>query len=206
MEALQFLLPCTFCDELVVKGDDCPSWRKSLIVKFNFWLNKTSTYSEMSDSHTKQKKKTSKPTTIERPRTEQLLFFLVPVENPPFIQLFFTTQIFKFYCIRVARTKSPHRASTCAGHVPMGLPLLLYGSPPRRGESEPSPGGRLPTIRFSSCGQEHSFYYHQIHLACPQAVICWMLTGFRSCATPLGTFRRGTLLLSYCYWLLIVDC
>ena len=89
MEALQFLLPCTFCDELVVKGDDCPSWRKSLIVKFNFWLNKTSTYSEMSDSHTKQKKKTSKPTTIERPRTEQLLFFLVPVENPPFIQFLF---------------------------------------------------------------------------------------------------------------------
>ena len=73
----------------------------------------------------------------------------------------------------------------------MGLPLL-YGSPPRRGGSEPSPGGRLPTPRFSSCGQEHSFRYHQVHLACPQAVICWML-GFRSCATPIGTSRRGTL-------------
>ena len=40
-EALQFLIPCTFCDELVVKGDDCPSWRVSLVVKFNIWLNKT---------------------------------------------------------------------------------------------------------------------------------------------------------------------
>ena len=39
--ALQFLIPCVFCDELVVKGDDCPSWRGSLVVKFNIWLNKT---------------------------------------------------------------------------------------------------------------------------------------------------------------------
>ena len=60
--------------------------------------------------------------------------------------------------------KSQHRTSTCAGHVLMGL-LLIYGSPPRRGESEPPPGGRLPTLRFSSCGQEHSFHYHQLHIA-----------------------------------------
>ena len=40
-EALQFLIPCTLCDELVVKGDDCPSWRGPLVVKFNIWLNKT---------------------------------------------------------------------------------------------------------------------------------------------------------------------
>ena len=73
----------------------------------------------------------------------------------------------------------------------MRLPLL-YDSPPRRGESEPSPGGRLPTLRFSSCGQEHGFHYHQVHLICPQMVRCCML-GFRSCATPLGTSRRGTL-------------
>ena len=38
--ALQFLLPRTLCDELVVKGDDCPSWRVSLVVKFNICLHK----------------------------------------------------------------------------------------------------------------------------------------------------------------------
>ena len=27
--------------ELAVKGDDCPSWRVSLVVKFNIWLNET---------------------------------------------------------------------------------------------------------------------------------------------------------------------
>ena len=76
----------------------------------------------------------------------------------------------------------------------MGLPLI-YGSPPRREESEPYPGRRLPTLRFSRCGQQHSFHHHQVHLICPQtAVRCWML-GFRSCATPLGTFRRGALYL-----------
>ena len=40
IEALQFLMSCTFCDELVVKGDDCPFWRGSLVVKFNIWLSK----------------------------------------------------------------------------------------------------------------------------------------------------------------------
>ena len=25
----------------VVKGDDCPSWRGSLVVHFNIWLSKT---------------------------------------------------------------------------------------------------------------------------------------------------------------------
>ena len=44
-------------------------------------------------------------------------------------------------------------------YVLMGLPLI-FGSPPRPRESEPYPEGRLPTLRFSSCGQEHSFYYH----------------------------------------------
>ena len=73
----------------------------------------------------------------------------------------------------------------------MGLPLL-HGSPPRRGESEPPPGGRLPTFRFSSCGQEHGVHYHHVHLICPQAVRCWM-PGFRFCATPLGTSHWGTL-------------
>ena len=56
--------------------------------------------------------------------------------------------------IRVTRTKSPHR--TRAVHDVTGIPLL-YGSPPRRGESEPSPGGRFPTLH-SSCGQEHSLH------------------------------------------------
>ena len=41
IEALQFLTPRTFCDEMVMKGDDCLSWRGSLVVKFNIWLNKT---------------------------------------------------------------------------------------------------------------------------------------------------------------------
>ena len=42
IEALKFLIPLTLRDELVVvKGDDCPSWRVSLVVKFNIWLNKT---------------------------------------------------------------------------------------------------------------------------------------------------------------------
>ena len=43
IEALQqqFLISRTLCDELAVKGDDCPSWRVSLVVKFDIWLNKT---------------------------------------------------------------------------------------------------------------------------------------------------------------------
>ena len=41
IEALQFLIPRTLCDELVVKGDDYPSWRVSLVVIVNIWLNKT---------------------------------------------------------------------------------------------------------------------------------------------------------------------
>ena len=143
----------------------------------------------MAESHTKQRKKHK--INHDRKTAHETTAVFLPVENPPFIHLFFTTQILNFHCIRVARTKCPHRASTRAGHVHMGLPPL-YGSPPRLGESEPSPGGRLPTLRFSSCGQEHSFHYHQVHLFCPQAVIYWML-GFRSCATPVGTSRRGTL-------------
>ena len=34
IEALQFLIPRTLCDELVVKEDDCPSWRVSLVVQY----------------------------------------------------------------------------------------------------------------------------------------------------------------------------
>ena len=37
-EVLQFLIPCPFCDELVMKGDDCPSWRGS-VVELKTWLN-----------------------------------------------------------------------------------------------------------------------------------------------------------------------
>ena len=54
-----FSIPCTFCDELVVNGDDRPSWIGSLVVEFK-WLNKTrrvpTRYSEMADSHLKQRK------------------------------------------------------------------------------------------------------------------------------------------------------
>ena len=41
IEALQSLIPRTLCDELAVKGDDCPSWRVLLVDKFNIWLNNT---------------------------------------------------------------------------------------------------------------------------------------------------------------------
>ena len=135
------------------------AWITRREVQYLAQQDKKSTYSEMVDSHTKQKK-ISKPTTIKRPRTEQLLFIFLPVENPPFSSIYMSQRnFFNVHCIRAARTKSPHRASTRAGHVLMRSLPLLYGSPPRRGESEPSPGGRLPTLRFSSCGQEHSFHY-----------------------------------------------
>ena len=53
----------------------------------------------------------------------------------------------------------------------MGLPLI-YGFPPRRGESEPYPGGREgaspDSASRASCGQKHSFHYHQeVHIICP---------------------------------------
>ena len=175
----------------MVKGDDCPSGRGSLVVKFNVWLNKTRRVPISKWLIPIRNKENIKTNHNRKIAHGTQLFSFLPVENPPFVHLFFSTQIFKFDCTRVTRTKSPHRASIRAGHVLMGLPLL-YGSPPRREESKPSPGGRLPTLRFSSCGQEHSFHYHQVHLVCPQAVRCGML-GFRFGATSLGTSRRGTL-------------
>ena len=39
VEALRLLIPCPIVGELVVKGDDCPSCRGSL-VGFKIWLNK----------------------------------------------------------------------------------------------------------------------------------------------------------------------
>ena len=57
IEALQFLIPRTLCDEVAVKGDDCPSWRVSLVVKFNIGLNKTRrvpTLKFIAEFHTKQ--------------------------------------------------------------------------------------------------------------------------------------------------------
>ena len=57
LEALQFLIPRTLCDELTMKGNDCPSWRVSLVVKFNIWLNKTRRVPILKlfiDFHTKQ--------------------------------------------------------------------------------------------------------------------------------------------------------
>ena len=67
------------------------------------------------------------------------VFFCLPVENPPSVQLFFTT--LNLLHIRVGRTESPHCAR--AVHVPMGLPLL-YGSPPRRGRERIVPVRALP--------------------------------------------------------------
>ena len=55
-------------------------------------------------------------TTIERRRTEQLAadLFFCRLKIHLFVLLFLPR---KFYCIRVARIKSPHRTSTGAGHV-----------------------------------------------------------------------------------------
>ena len=148
-----------------------------------------STYSEIADFHTKQGTKKKHQNHDRKTAHETTVHFVFFCQLNIHLSAFYFLPR-KFYCTRVARIKYPHRTSTGAGHVLMGLPLI-YGSP-RRGESEPYPGGCLPTLRFSSCGQEHSVHYHQVHLIWPQTVRCWML-GFRSCATPLGTPRRGTL-------------
>ena len=201
IEALQqFLISRTLCDELAVKGDDCPSWRVSLVVKFNIWLNKTRRVPIMKllisiRNNGKQINEKIIKTTTERRRTEKLLICFLPVENLPIRPFIFyhAKKKKKMYCIRVASIKSPVvRVLALDTYLLMGLPLRYGGSPPRRRESEPYPGGRLPTLRFSRCGQEHSFRYHEVHLICPQTDRCWMF-GFRSCATPLGTSRRGTL-------------
>ena len=118
IEALQFLIPRTLCDELAVKGDDCPSWRISLVVKFNIWLNKTRRVPILklliSIRNDRKQRKNIKPT-IERRRTEQLLIcFFCRLKIHLFVLLFLPR---KFYCIRVARIKSPHRTNTGAGHV-----------------------------------------------------------------------------------------
>ena len=92
VEALQFLIPCTLCDELVVKGDHCPSWRVSLVVKFNIWPNKTRRVSILKlliPIRNNRKQRENIKTTIERRRTEQLMIlFFLPVENRPFVLLF----------------------------------------------------------------------------------------------------------------------
>ena len=150
----------------------------------------------MADFHTYEttgnKETTSKPR--QKAGTRKAAFFSLPVKNPPIHPVFvsfFTTH--KFYCVRVARKKSSRRTSTGAGHVLMGLPLI-YGSPSRRGESEPYPGGRLSTLRFSSCGQEHRFHLHQVHLFCPQTVRCWMRANWVSFLRhSLRHFREGNL-------------
>ena len=46
---------------------------------------------------------------IERPRTEQLLFFL-PVEDPPFVYILFTTQIFQ---ILLHKSRPYKTSSSC---------------------------------------------------------------------------------------------
>ena len=66
VEALQLLIPCPIYDGLVVKGDDCPSWRGSL-VEFKIWINKSTT------QMTKQKKKKHDETA--HGTTENVFFF-----------------------------------------------------------------------------------------------------------------------------------
>ena len=117
IEALQFLIPRTPCDELAVERDDCPFWRVSLVVKFNIWLNKTRRVPILKlliSMRNNRKQRKNMKTTTERRRTEQLLILFLPVENPP-IRPYILPR--KIYCIRVARIKSPHRTSTGAGHV-----------------------------------------------------------------------------------------
>ena len=140
-----------------MKGDDCPSWRVSLVVKFNIWLNKTRRVPILKlpifirNNRKKKKKHKNHDRKTAHGTTADFVFFCrLSIHLSSF---YFLPR--KFYCVRVARIKSPHRASTGAGHVLMGLPLI-YGSPPQRGESEPYPGGRLLTLRFSSGGQEHT--------------------------------------------------
>ena len=121
IEALQFFIPRTLCDELVVKGDDCPSWRVSLVVKFNIWLNKTRrvrTYSEISDFHTKQQQETKKKHQNHDRKTAHGIiadFVFVCRLKSTYSFLYFLPR--KFYCVGVARITSPHRTSTGAGHV-----------------------------------------------------------------------------------------
>ena len=120
IEALQLLIPRTLCDELAVKGDDCPSWRVSLVAKVNIWLNKKTRIVPIlklliSIRNNRKQRKNIK-TTIERRRTEQLAadLFFCWLKIHLFVLLFLPRI---FYCIRVARIKSLHRTSTGAGHV-----------------------------------------------------------------------------------------
>ena len=120
IEALQFLIPRTLCDELVVKGDDCPCWRVSLVVKFNIWLNKTRRVHILKfliSIRNNRKQRKNIKTTIERRRTEQLLtLFFLPVENPPI-------RPFIFYHANLLHKSRPYKKSpsyeygTGAGHV-----------------------------------------------------------------------------------------
>ena len=93
VEALQLFIPCPIYGELVVKGDDCPSWRGSL-VEFKIWLNKRR--SEMADSHMKHSKKNRNHDKTANGTTLPGMFFLWPVENPPSVQ----NSPLKLYCIR----------------------------------------------------------------------------------------------------------
>ena len=69
VEALQFLIPCPFCGELV-KGDDCPTWRGSLL-EFKIWLNRSAILKSLILLRNEAKKI---KTTIRR-RTEELYVF-----------------------------------------------------------------------------------------------------------------------------------
>ena len=71
---LPFLIPCTFCDEMVT-GDHCPSWRGSRVVEFKIWLNTTRRVPVLKWLIPIRIKRRKNKTTIKRQRTEQLLFF-----------------------------------------------------------------------------------------------------------------------------------
>ena len=119
IKALQFLIPRTLCDELAVKGDGCPSWRVSLAVKFNIWLNKTRRVPILklliSIRNNDRKQRKNIKTTIERRRTEQLLICFFAGWRSTYSSFHFLPRT--IYCIRVARIKIPHRTSTGARHL-----------------------------------------------------------------------------------------
>ena len=78
IEALQFLIPCALCDELMVIGDDSLSRCVSLVVKFNIWLNKTKSTNLFRNCcflyhRTKQQETTKKHPDHDMKTAEQLL-------------------------------------------------------------------------------------------------------------------------------------
>ena len=104
-----------------------------------------STYSEMADSHMKQRR--THQNHDKKTAHGQLLFFFFCQLIIHLSSMYFLPR--KFMCVRVDRTKS-HRP-TRAGHVRMGLPLTSLWFSTTTGTEGTVPE-RAPTLRLSSCG------------------------------------------------------